>query len=160
MSCDGIISLYGLSSLEVLRLHIDDSFVLPANSLSFPSLSTFDVNAESPGTTFSLFQAMRALPKSIRIDLTILPFGGVYHEPETAGLILRLIDQSASCELRVERFGMAFPGYSEGSPVNVSYMLRPLFRFSNLRALEITVKSQFTLLDDDLRSIASAWPQL
>jgi len=64
MSCDTIISLYGLSSLKVLRLYVDDSFVLPANSLSFPSLCTFDVNAESPGATFSLFQAMRALPKS------------------------------------------------------------------------------------------------
>ena len=39
-------------------------------------------------------------------------------------------------------------------------MLRPLFRSSNLRALDITVKSKFTLLDDDLRMIASAWTQL
>ena len=48
----------------------------------------------------------------------------------------------------------------QGSPVNVSDMFRPLFRFSNLRALEITVMSQFTLRDDDLCTMASAWPQL
>jgi hypothetical protein len=160
MSCDNVTSLCGLSSLKVLRLRVDDSFVLlPANSLSFPSLRTFHVDAESPVATFSLLQAMRALPKSIRIDRTMSLFGGGgHHDPETAGFILRLIGQNASCEL--ERFSMAFHGYPEGSPFNVSDMLRPLLRFSNLRALKITVQSQFTLLDDDLRTMASAWPQL
>ena len=160
MSCDSVTSLCGLSSLKVLRLRVDDSFVLlPANSLSFPSLRTFHVDAGSPVATFSLLQAMRALPKSIRIDRTMSLFGGgVHHDPETAGLILRLIGQNAPCEL--ERFSMAFPGYPEGSPFNVSDMLQPLLRFSNLRALKITVQSQFTLLDDDLHTMASAWPQL
>jgi len=55
---------------------------------------------------------------------------------------------------------MTFLGYSEGNFFNVSDMLRPLFRFSNLRALEIRVMSQFMLLDDDLCTMASAWPQL
>jgi len=55
---------------------------------------------------------------------------------------------------------MAFPGYLGGRPFNASDMLQPLLCFSNLRALKITFQSQFTLLDDDLRTMASAWPQL
>ncbi|OAX38397.1 hypothetical protein K503DRAFT_770511 [Rhizopogon vinicolor AM-OR11-026] len=154
LGCEGITSLCALSSLKVLRLHIDDSFLgLPANSLSFPSLRSVHVKAQNLGSIFPLLQAMKTFPKSIRIDLPIGLFGNVNYGLETVELILSLISQH-----EIERFSMSFPG--NPNPVNVSEMLRPLFRCCNLRALQVAVMSQFTLLDDDLCTIASAWPQL
>lgn len=154
-----ILSLSTLSYLRVLRLRVDNisDLYLPPNSLSFPSLQTLQFQANSLATANSILQAIKSLPKSIDIFLPVYQSGDV--GVDTVEPILHPIAQNTSCG-NVEEFRMNVPAFLSGSVINGSNVLRPLFLCCNLRVLRIMMTPLFTLVDDDLRAMASAWPLL
>lgn len=158
VGCECILNLSALSSLRILRLRIDNisDLDLSANSLSFPSLHTLQLQANSLAAVNSILQAIKSLPKSLYILLPVYRSGGV--SVETVEPILRPIGQNVSCE-NLEDFRMNVPLLSSGV-ANGSNVLRSLFPCCNLRVLRIMMTPLFLLADDDLRAMASAWPLL
>ncbi|OAX39127.1 hypothetical protein K503DRAFT_109340, partial [Rhizopogon vinicolor AM-OR11-026] len=69
-----------------------------------------------------------------------------------------LIGDALYCELR--NFSITFPVLLGDDPVNVYDLLQPLFNCNELRTLCIRMSSRFTLGDDELHMMATAWPWL
>jgi len=155
----GVLRLSALSSLRILRLQINNLAVvdLPSDSLSFPSLHTLQLKADTADTITTFIKAMKNLPKSLKIDAFPPHYRRGSCSQETVGRFLRLIADTSHCELR--NFSMNLPSLGD-DPVDVADMLRPLFSCCELRTLHVRISSQFTLGDDNLRMMATTWPQL
>ncbi|KAG2345077.1 hypothetical protein BDR05DRAFT_988950 [Suillus weaverae] len=158
MTSEGLLHLSGMKSLRILRLQVNTASVieLPPDSLSFPSLHTFQFQTDTLDTAITLMKAMNSYPTSLKIDV----FAGRSRRgtcsPEVVGVLLCLVSRDASYrELR--HFSLNLPFLLGDNPDNVSEMLRPLFACRELRTLSIRMSSPFTLGDDDLETMAHAW---
>jgi hypothetical protein len=78
---------------------------------------------------------------------------------ETVEPSLQPIGQNVSCN-NLEEFRMNIPLLNRSSGVNSPNILRPLLLCCNLRVLRVMMTPLFSLPDDDLRAMASAWPLL
>ncbi|KAG1902869.1 uncharacterized protein F5891DRAFT_1214175 [Suillus fuscotomentosus] len=159
MTFEGVLRLSGMESLRILRLQVNAASVieLPPDSLSFPSLHTFQFQTDTLDTAITLMKAMKSFPKSLKIDV----FAGRSRRgtcsPEIVGVLLGLVGRDAF-ELR--HFSLNLPFLLGDNPENVSEILRPLFVCRELRTLSLRMSSPFTLGDDDLEMMARAWPLL
>lgn len=161
MTFEGLRCLSGMESLRILRLQVNTASVidLPPDSLSFPSLHTFQFQTDTLDTAITLMKAMKRFPKSLKIDV----FAGRSRRgtcsPEIVGVLLGLISRDALYhELR--NFSLNLPFLLGDNPDNISEILRPLFVCRELRTLSIRMSSPFTLSDDDLETMAYTWPLL
>lgn len=161
MTFEGLLRLSGMKSLRILRLQVNTASVidLTPDSLSFPSLQTFQFQTDTLDTAITLMKAMKSFPKSLKIDV----FAGRSRRgtcsPEIVGVLLGLVSRDALYhELR--HFSLNLPFLLGDDPDNVSVILRPLFVCRELRTLSIRMSSPFTLSDDNLETMADAWPLL
>ncbi|KAG2071873.1 hypothetical protein BDR04DRAFT_477240 [Suillus decipiens] len=161
MTFEGLLRLSGMESLRILRLQVNTASVidLPPDSLSFPSLHTFQFQTDTLDTAITLMKAMKSFPKSLKIDV----FAGRSRRgtcsPEIVGVLLGLVSRDALYhELR--HFSLNLPFLLGDDPDNISEILRPLFVCHDLRTLSIRMSSPFTLGDGDLEMLACAWPLL
>ncbi|KAG2127724.1 uncharacterized protein EDB93DRAFT_1186129 [Suillus bovinus] len=161
MTFEGLKHLSGMKSLRILRLQVNAASVidLPPDSLSFPSLHTFQFQSDTLDTAITLMKAMKSFPISLKIDV----FAGRSRRgncsPEIVGVLLGLVSRDAlHHELR--HFSLNLPLLLGDNPDHVSEILRPLFVCGKLRTLSLRMASPFTLGDDDLESMADAWPLL
>jgi len=158
---EGVLRLSGLTSLRILRLRMNRRSVvdLPSDSLSFPSLHTLQLKADTLETAVTVMGAIKSSPKSVTIDVCV---GGSQKEccsSELVGVLFRLVIRNESRhELR--DLSLNFPYILGADPVHVSDMLRPLFVCGELRTLRMYMTLRFVLGDDDLRMMAAAWPRL
>lgn len=161
MTFKGLLRLSGMKSLKILRLQVNTASVidLPPDSLSFPSLHTFQFQTDTLDTAITLMKAMQSFPKSLKIDV----FAGRSRRgtcsPELVGVLLGLVSRDA-LHHRLRNFSLSLPFLLGDNPDNVSEILRPLFVCYALRTLSMRMSSPFTLSDDDLGIIADAWPLL
>lgn len=161
MTSEGLLHLSGMESLRILRLQVNTASVidLPPDSLSFPSMHTFQFQTDTLDTAITLMKAMKSFPTSLKIDV----FAGRSRRgacsPEVVGILLCLVSRDALYH-KLRNFSLNLPFLLGDNPDNVSEMLRPLFVCRELRTLSIRMSSPFTLGDDDLEMMAYAWQLL
>ncbi|KAG2148002.1 hypothetical protein DEU56DRAFT_730543 [Suillus clintonianus] len=161
MTFKGLLRLSGMQSLKVLRLQVNATSVidLPSDSLSFPSLNIFQFQTDTLETAITLMKAMKSFPKSLKIDV----FAGRSRRgscsPDKVGDLLCLVSRGALHQ-ELRHLSMNLPFLLGDDPDNISDILQPLFVCCGLRTLSIRMSSPFTLDDDDLKMMASAWPLL
>ncbi|KAG0692689.1 hypothetical protein DFH29DRAFT_968027 [Suillus ampliporus] len=161
MTCEGLLRISGLASLRIFRLQVSNTSVvdLPSDSLSFPSLHTFQFQTDTIDTAITLMKAMKDFPRSLKIDV----FAGRSRRgtcsPEIVQVLLRLISRD-TLHHELRNFSLHLPVLLGEDPDNVSDLLQPLFLCCELRTLSIRMSSPFTLGDEDLGMMAAAWPQL
>lgn len=162
MTFEALRSLSGMEYLKILRLQVNTASVidLTPDSLSFPSLHTFQFQTDTLDTAITLMKAMKRFPKSLKIDV----FAGRSRRgtcsPEIVGVLLGLISRDALHREQLRHFSLNLPFLLGDNPDNVSEILRPLFVCRELRTLSIRMSSPFTLGDDDLETMAETWPML
>ncbi|OJA13694.1 hypothetical protein AZE42_09999 [Rhizopogon vesiculosus] len=157
---ESVRSLSVLSSLRILRLQVTNQSVvnLPPDSLSFPSLHTLQLQVDTLETAIAMMKAIEGLPKSLKIVMSMGNYRRVRCSRENAAALLLLVGDALYCELR--NFSITFPVLLGDDPVNICDLLQPLFNCKELRTLCIRMSSQFTLGDDELHMMATAWPWL
>lgn len=161
MTFECLLRLSGMESLRVLRLQVNTASVidLPSDSLSFPSLHTFQFQTDTLNTAITLMKAMKSFPKSLKIDV----FAGRSRRgtcsPEIVEDLLSLVSRGASHH-GLRQFSLNLPFLLGDDPDNVADILTPLFVCRGLRTLSVRMSSPFTLGDDDLEAMACAWPLL
>ncbi|KAG1753200.1 hypothetical protein EDB19DRAFT_815941 [Suillus lakei] len=161
MTFECLLRLSGMESLRVLRLQVNTASVidLPSDSLSFPSLHTFQFQTDTLNTAITLMKAMRSFPKSLKIDV----FAGRSRRgtcsPEIVEDLLSLVSRGA-LHHGLRQFSLNLPFLLGDDPDNVADILTPLFVCRELRTLSVRMSSPFTLGDDDLEAMAYAWPLL
>ncbi|KAG1790716.1 uncharacterized protein HD556DRAFT_1537690 [Suillus plorans] len=161
MTFEGVLRLSGMESLRILRLQVNTASVidLPPDSLSFPSLHTFQFQTDTLDTAITLMKAMKSFPISLKIDV----FAGRSRRgtcsPEIVGVLLGLVSRDALYH-ELQHFSLNLPFLLGDNPENVSEILRPLFVCRELHTLSLRMSSPFTLGDDDLETMAYAWPLL
>lgn len=135
------------------------SQILGAQELSFPRLQHLHLYTGLLSTTTACLRGLHLALKEFRLDL--FDAGDVFSDSSCLRDLFAALVEACShpCLTRLY-LCLIHPHFPSPNPAATIRDIRPLLNFARLRVVSLEGLSTFTVDDDDIAELASAWPDM